>query len=84
MSEQAIQANQKHKPFYYEFLRSLALQMWFPLIMYFWIVPALFPYQDPNNMEHEVVIVTWESFFIKMFGGFCCLALFMVVLIYLK
>jgi hypothetical protein len=53
--------------------------MWFPTIMYFWIVPALFPAHTSDQQP-----LSWESFFIKILLGFGALFIFMMILIYLK
>jgi fermentation-respiration switch protein FrsA (DUF1100 family) len=83
MTEQAQRANQIEKSPIREFVYAVAIQMWFPVIMYFWITPALFPYQDPNS-NISVEPLSWQSFILKTILGLCALGVFGMVLLMIK
>lgn len=60
----------------------MAYQLWFPFIMFFWIVPALFPVVDFNAPYVEPP--SWSAFFVKLLAGFFAIFLFMLGALYYK
>lgn len=58
--------------------KALALQLWFPTLMFFVVMPVLFP------EEHGYQESSWSDFFIKLGGGLTLLALFFIVLVYFR
>jgi hypothetical protein len=82
MENEAIEANRKKVGFCTEFLTALMYQMWFPLLLYFWIVPWLFPMYDPKKPIPAQA--TWSSFFLKLCLGFVCLVVFTIFLVLYK
>jgi hypothetical protein len=83
MQQDAQEANKKEIGFLREFFTALAYQIWFPIIMYFWIVPALFPMYDPRT-GGKMEPLTWYDFLLTLFYGLCALSFFGTLLIFLK